>query len=398
VGSKGKARTWVHGLSLNPAAEMTQTALMQRPENTTPFPFAASVKRLASEMDGPLASEQDEEGQIVPDQVFLSRLPPNIQEARIAKALQHVGTIVRVHLAREEEVEGRPCRGFGWVTFSTPEEAQAACELNELLEAGKGRKIGISMSRPKRGNAKRREIEIVIEPHADCWFCLVNPRAEKHMVVTTTTQVYVASAKGPINPSHVLVLPVKHAPCFAACPPDLQNALQAHIQAIRKMCRTAGQDILVWERWTPFGSSSANHMMIQVLPIGSQHASRARNVMEDVIEQQMPGISLQRLTAYSDVVELLNDDSTTPYIYFEVPVDSPDGGERGVERFAYAGVSGISRIPVQIGREVACQLLGCKDRLDWRQWQEDRDSEGQLAAAFRERFKPFQPSERQRHN
>jgi len=61
VGSKGKARTWVHGLSLNPAAEMTQTALMQRPENTTPFPFAASVKRLASEMDDPWASEQNEE-------------------------------------------------------------------------------------------------------------------------------------------------------------------------------------------------------------------------------------------------------------------------------------------------------------------------------------------------
>merc|ERR1719265_829600 len=99
------------------------------------------------------------------------------------------------------------------------------------------------MSRPKAGSGprKKREIQIVIEPHNDCWFCLVNPKVEKHMIVSATTEVYVATARGPINPSHVLVLPVKHAPCFAACPPELQEVLQAHVNAIRKMFKDAGQ-------------------------------------------------------------------------------------------------------------------------------------------------------------
>lgn len=47
------------------------------------------------------------------------------------------------------------------------------------------------------------------------------------MIVTATTEVYIATARGPVNPYHVQILPVKHAPCFAACPPELQRALQA---------------------------------------------------------------------------------------------------------------------------------------------------------------------------
>eukprot|EP00913_Durusdinium_trenchii_P024983 g23449.t1 len=43
VASKGKARTAFHGLSLSPAAAMPETALKQRPANTTPNPFAAPV-------------------------------------------------------------------------------------------------------------------------------------------------------------------------------------------------------------------------------------------------------------------------------------------------------------------------------------------------------------------
>merc|ERR1719265_1134408 len=116
------------------------------------------------------------------------------------------------------------------------------------------------MSRPKAGSGprKKREIQIVIEPHSECWFCLVNPKVEKHMIVTATTEVYVATARGAIVPPHVLVLPVKHAPCYAACPPELQEVLSSHIAAIRKMCRESKQECIVWERWTPMSLSANN--------------------------------------------------------------------------------------------------------------------------------------------
>jgi len=406
VGSKGKGRAWVHGLQLSPAVEMTSTALMQRPENTTPCPFlppapaadasgagavdgGTSLKRCAAELERPDGG-QDESAHVMPDQVFLSRLPPFIEERRLEAALKHVGTILRVHLAREDGAEGRPCRGFGWVTFSSPEEAQAACDLSDMLECG-GRKIGICPSRQgRRDMAKRHEAQILIEPHADCWFCLVNPKVEKHMIVTASTEVYVAVAKGPVHSTHVLVLPVKHAPCFAACPPDLQQAIQAHICAIRRMCRYAGQEILVWERWVPMASSAANHMQVQVVPIDRGQAVRAHEALLEVADKHLHGSALQPIGSHGDVAEHLHDDASTPYIYFEVPGHC-HAGEEDVRRYVYAGIPGGPRIPVNLGRIFTCHLLGCEEKLDWRQCQEDRAVEKGLAQAFRESFLPFQP-------
>merc|ERR1719379_480145 len=162
--------------------------------------------------------EEDSLPPPIPNEIFIGRLPPNIEEKRLQAALKHCGKIERIHLAREEGPDGtKPCKGFGWVTFSTAEEAEAACELSDLLECG-NRKLSIQISRPKAGSGprKKREIQIVIEPHSECWFCLVNPKVEKHMIVSATTEVYVATARGPITPGNVLVLPVKHSPCYAA--------------------------------------------------------------------------------------------------------------------------------------------------------------------------------------
>mmetsp|Transcript_145170 Transcript_145170/g.256414 ORF Transcript_145170/g.256414 Transcript_145170/m.256414 type:complete len:653 (+) Transcript_145170:1-1959(+) len=403
VGSKGKARVWVHGLSLSPASEMTEAQKNQRPENTTPCPFlrlngssndGASLKRSAEEMsdtvteDGPAA---------IPNEVFIGRLPPNIEEKRLQAALKHCGTIESVRLARDESEPGRPCKGFGWVTFSTPEEAQAACDLNDLLEVGK-RPISIQISRPRLradgttgGPRKKREVQIVVEPHAECWFCLVNPQVEKHMIVSATTEVYVATARGPISPPHVLVLPVKHAPCYAACPPELQEVLSAHVAAIRKMCQASKQECLVWERWIPQSASGANHMQIQVLPIEQARVNNVRESLEAITRRDLVGASLKRVAAHSEVIDHLGDDSSTPYIYFEIPGDNTAKG-RQIERYVYAGKgSDGPRIPLDFGRKVACHLLGCDDKVDWRQCQEDHDAEKRLAKIFREQFKPFQP-------
>lgn len=395
VASKGKARSAFHGLSLSPAATMPETVLKQRPANTTPNPFVtvtAPSERESTKRDAS-AMEEPEEDPIEPDTVFLGRLPANIEEKRIQAALKHVGKIERVHLAREAG-EGSPCKGFGWVTFSTPEEAEAACDLDGMLDCG-GRMITISISRPKNRDGgprkKKREIQIVVEPHADCWFCLVNPKVEKHMIVTATTEVYIATARGPVNPYHVQILPVKHAPCFAACPPELQQALQVQLAALRKMFEDAGQECLVWERWIPMGSSSANHMQVQVLPIDKTRAgSDARAALEAAAKQHLSGAKFKKLSAHTEVADNLNDDPTTPYIYFEIPGDLTARG-RQIERFLYAAVPGAGpRIPIDFGRQVACQLLGCDDKVDWRQCQDSKEGEKKLAVTLRELFKPFQ--------
>lgn len=386
---------------------------MQRPLNTTPCPFlekpaapaagtgdlldGVGVKRSADEMTGGLMEDLPP---AIPNEVFIGRLPPNIDEKRLQAALKVCGKITEIRLAREEGPNGtKPCKGFGWVTFEEPEGAEAACELSDLLECGK-RTLSIQISRPRAGGAKKpRQIQIAIEPHAECWFCLVNPKVERHMIVTATTDVYVATAKGPITPGNVLVLPVKHSPCYAACPPELQEVLSSHVAAIRKMCREdkfpdgtpkAKQECIVFERWIPFSQSQLNHMQIQVIPFEYSRGGAVREALEAVVSRHLSGAKLKRVGAHNEVAEHLGDDATTPYIYFEIPGDKT-ANHRQIERYVYAQLKGGPRIPINIGRQVACHLLNCDDKVDWRQCQDDHDTEKKLAMAFREQFKPFSP-------
>mmetsp|Transcript_44272 Transcript_44272/g.102266 ORF Transcript_44272/g.102266 Transcript_44272/m.102266 type:complete len:362 (-) Transcript_44272:134-1219(-) len=352
----------------------------------------AGVKRSAEEMEGGNegdAGGEGEEGEVVPNQVFLGGLPFNIQESRIESAFKNCGKIERVFLAREEG--GGKCKGYGWVTFSTPEEAQAACDLNELLEVGKGRKLTVKMSRPKNGPRKKREVQIVIEPHAACWFCLVNPNIEKHMIVGTTPEVYVAGARGAITPEHVMVLPVKHAPCFIACGEELQEALSAHVRAVRSMFQSAGQECLVWERWLPMEMSEANHMQIQVLPMDGSVAMTAREVLAQIAQKYLAGSRMTPVASYDEVADHLDDDAGTPYIYFELPGDNTAKG-RLIERYVYVQKPGCPRMPVNFGRQVACAMLDCEEKVDWKSCMESPEVEKDLAKAFREKFKAFKPA------
>merc|ERR1712217_656683 len=134
----------------SPAAGMPESALKQRPDETTPCPFLTGLlqtgKRSAAEMDD--GAEQEDTNQIVPDQVFISRLPANIEERRLKAAFKSVGTIVDIRLARDE-TEGRPCKGFGWITFSSEEEAQTACDLDGLLVCG-GKKMSIAIAKQQK--------------------------------------------------------------------------------------------------------------------------------------------------------------------------------------------------------------------------------------------------------
>eukprot|EP00930_Biecheleria_cincta_P031757 TRINITY_DN22021_c0_g1_i2.p1 TRINITY_DN22021_c0_g1~~TRINITY_DN22021_c0_g1_i2.p1 ORF type:complete len:661 (-),score=123.01 TRINITY_DN22021_c0_g1_i2:18-1967(-) len=396
--TKGKGRAAFHGLALSPATTMPETALKQRPANTTPSPFqinSSPAGEQATKRDASALADEDPPAQ--EDTVFLSKLPANIEEKRLAAAFKHVGKVESVRLAREEG-EGSACKGFGWVQFSSPDEAQAACDLSELLECG-GRKIAICISRPKARadgttagpRKKKREIQIVIEPHSECWFCLVNPKVEKHMIVTAATDVYVATARGPINPYHLMVLPVKHAPCFAACPPELQQAMHVQVHALRKMFADAGQECLVWERWIPMGVSAANHMQIQVLPLDQTKAREAKEALEFVTRRQLQGATLKRASSHSDILDHMQDDATTPYVYFELPGDLTAKG-RQIERYFYAAPPGGNgpRIPVNFGRQVACHLLGCDDKVDWRSCQDTKEGETKLCKTLRELFKPFQ--------
>merc|ERR1712084_153767 len=103
--------------------------------------------------------------------------------------------------------------------------------------------------------------------------------------------------------------------------------------------------------------SAASHMQIQVVPVDLSRAGSAREALEETTKRCLAGASLKRVASHSEVAEHVNDDSATPYIYFEIPGDNTAKG-RQIERYVYAGVDGGPRIPINFGRLVACNLLG----------------------------------------
>jgi RNA recognition motif-containing protein len=78
--------------------------------------------------------------------LFVGNLSFNITENELQDAFAVHGTVVEANLMMDRAT-GRP-RGFGFVTMSTPEEAQKAIEALNGKELG-GRALTVNIARPR---------------------------------------------------------------------------------------------------------------------------------------------------------------------------------------------------------------------------------------------------------
>jgi cold-inducible RNA-binding protein len=92
--------------------------------------------------------------------LFVGNLSFNITENDLQDAFAQHGTVVEANLMMDRAT-GRP-RGFGFVTMSTPEEAQKAIEAMNGKELA-GRALTVNIARPREdrppggGGGGRRE-------------------------------------------------------------------------------------------------------------------------------------------------------------------------------------------------------------------------------------------------
>jgi RNA recognition motif-containing protein len=78
--------------------------------------------------------------------LFVGNLSFNITENDLQDAFAAHGTVIEANLMMDRAT-GRP-RGFGFVTMSTPEEAQKAIEALNGKELG-GRALTVNIARPR---------------------------------------------------------------------------------------------------------------------------------------------------------------------------------------------------------------------------------------------------------
>lgn len=71
-----------------------------------------------------------------------------------------------------------------------------------------------------------------------CWFCLSSSSVEKHLIVTVGQHFYIALAKGPINETHCLLLPITHIQSSALLSKESWEELDKFKDALRKVFRS----------------------------------------------------------------------------------------------------------------------------------------------------------------
>jgi hypothetical protein len=85
------------------------------------------------------------------------------------------------------------------VEYANPEAALKAIEDSGRANI-MGRKLQI--------NYKISKVKVVED--RDCWFCIDNPKIEKHLIIKQGKHFYSALPKGPVCDEHFLIIPNKH--------------------------------------------------------------------------------------------------------------------------------------------------------------------------------------------
>ncbi|KAI8142700.1 CwfJ C-terminus 1-domain-containing protein-like protein [Fennellomyces sp. T-0311] len=234
----------------------------------------------------------------------------------------------------------------------------------------------------KNQGAPERRVMTDAEKLESCWFCLANPKLEKHLIASIGNEIYATLAKGPVVSSadklgvpgggHVILVPVTHYPTFNKVPVETRVEVVAEIEkyknALRDLFAEHGQDMLVFElsRQTFYG-----HAHIQIVPIPKEKS----NTIEDIASQ----------AAQEQGFQLVDQLPANPDInYFKL--DLPNG------KSLVHIIQPRERFNLQFGRLVASKVLGHPEREDWKTCMQTGDEERNDTNAFKEAFKKYDPA------
>jgi len=196
-----------------------------------------------------------------------------------------------------------------------------------------------------------------------CWFCLANPQAEKHLVISVGEESYLALAKGGLIETNILIVPMEHHPNSLALPNETFLEINKYKTALKKAFKGRGQDVVFYE--TNFKSQ---HLIIQVVPIPEHSSSGLKEQFIDVAKEN--NILLQP----ESEVQM---SATDQFFKVELPT----------------GITLVhpirGRFPAQLGRQVLSKVLGTPEKADWKLCVLDKEKESELVMKFRNFYKPF---------
>jgi diadenosine tetraphosphate (Ap4A) HIT family hydrolase len=188
--------------------------------------------------------------------------------------------------------------------------------------------------------------------------------------------MYLSLDKAPMHPHHCLLIPVEHHPSALALSPIARSEVSRYIAAVRKFYQSQGCELVGFERFMRLRKIGGNHCHINLVPISKAASASARQCFEETAAQD--GFSLDHLAAgtLDDLAQAVGDSE-----YFAAYL--PDGSMLATK------IQKEPRHPMDFGRRVLAQLLGCPDKAHPKVCALSQAEEEDLAEKFKAGFKDF---------
>uniref|UniRef100_A0A3B3TT14 CWF19-like protein 1 n=1 Tax=Poecilia latipinna TaxID=48699 RepID=A0A3B3TT14_9TELE len=198
------------------------------------------------------------------------------------------------------------------------------------------------------------------QPTGPCWFCLASPQVEKHLVVSIGTHCYLALAKGPLTPRHVLILPIGHYQSVVELSSDVVEEMEKYKSALRDFYKSKGERCILFER-----NYRSQHLQLQDIKEAF------------MVQAQEQNMELMEIPQHTDLKQIAPPG--TPYFYVEL-----DSGEKLYYRIQ-------KNFPLQFGREVLASeaVLNIPTRADWKECKQSREEEDDSCKQLRDDFQPY---------
>uniref|UniRef100_M4A4B2 CWF19-like protein 1 n=1 Tax=Xiphophorus maculatus TaxID=8083 RepID=M4A4B2_XIPMA len=210
------------------------------------------------------------------------------------------------------------------------------------------------------------------QPTGPCWFCLASPQVEKHLVVSIGTHCYLAVAKGPLTPRHVLILPIGHYQSVVELSSDVVEEMEKYKSALTDFYKSKGERCVLFER-----NYRSQHLQLQVVPVPLNRCTTDDIKEAFMVQAQEQNMELMEIPQHTDLKQIAPPG--TPYFYVEL-----DSGEKLYYRIQ-------KNFPLQFGREVLASeaVLNIPTRADWKECKQSREEEDDGCKQLRDAFQPY---------
>ncbi|KAI6223689.1 CWF19-like protein 1-like protein [Aphelenchoides fujianensis] len=326
VGNKAKEK-WIYAFSIKPMRKLDRAELTKQPGNSTEFPY----------MD----------------------------------VLQEY---VQLQMQKQQAEQQQGSQFFFDPTHYSDEE-------NGEQEGGgrRGRRRGGDHGGPP---AKKKFEQM---PADNCWFCLANNTAERHLVVAVGSSVYMALPKGGLSDEHVLLLSVNHVQSLVTASAQVREEVVKYKDAFTLLCANQNMAVVCWER-----NYKTSHLTFEMIGCPQEKTGALRAAFLQTGDKY--GLEFTFVKEEENVWDLVNEGNA--YFYCECnarrlpPVHPLDG------RLSVALRSRSEFFPLDQWTDCLQvisgeQILNCPDKSNWRSCVLSKEDETKVATSLKQRFKPF---------